>query len=172
MGFTLVELLMAIAIIGILAGLFLPALASGKRKAKRVKCINNMKQMVQGWYGFAAENRRPLRYHPESGNTAWLTYLKQVAGLTDEVLMCPVCNPNLTGRHGDFLTAWRVGNGQGGAAAPAVNSKSLDDLNPSNYQYLGGRGMGDIAPPVHKMNHSVPFEIKISILEIFLELAK
>ena len=47
-GFTLVELLVVVAIIGILAGVLLASFSGGTEAARAAKCLSNMRNLAQG----------------------------------------------------------------------------------------------------------------------------
>src|SRR5579859_3742713 len=56
-AFTLIELLIVIAIIAILAAILLPVLSQAQERSSRVACSNNLRQIVVGMIIYAGDNK-------------------------------------------------------------------------------------------------------------------
>jgi prepilin-type N-terminal cleavage/methylation domain-containing protein len=120
-AFTLVELLIVIAIIAILASLLFPAFGKGKEKTQGISCLNNSRQLSLAWIMYADDNSGVLAPNtdgPMAGKTA--TRPSWVAGSLDY-------NPgNADNFNTDYLVHPDPANGNhGGLLGPYASSANV-----------------------------------------------
>ena len=69
-GFTLIELLVVISIIGMLAGLMLPAVQSAREQGRRTTCMNNQKNIALAFIQYEQTKNRFPHWRDE-GDCGW-----------------------------------------------------------------------------------------------------
>ncbi len=105
-GFTLVEIMIVVAIIGLLATIAIPNFMRARQKAQQTACINNLKQLDGAKQTWAVENRVSSATVPQIANVQ--PYLgRGTAGVA------PTCPADIAGT---FATSYTLNDLQ---TAPA-----------------------------------------------------
>ena len=132
-AFTLIELLVVIAIIAILAAMLLPALSAAKKKAQKISCVNNLKQVGLAFRMWSNDNggKYPAQVSYSAGgcqNTnggAMYSFLCMSNELsTPKIIFCP--SDSISGH--------------------TINSTNFGGLNSWNVSYFVGSNATEIDP--------------------------
>lgn len=103
-GFTLIELLVVIAIIAILAAILLPVLSSAQRRAQRIQCISNLKQLTTAGTLYMSDNNGSVINYGGKVNgtyTTWLDAIAEAMPTVYGVRLCPTApNPQANSDQG------------------------------------------------------------------------
>lgn len=149
-AFTLVELLVVVAIIGILAALLIPAVSHAGATAKRVRCVSNLRQVNLAIRLYAEDHSEALPMladthpYPNGVGAYYKQLVKKYLGLsglaspTETVFACPADRTiHVQVRHA-FASFTFNGYEADSSAIPRITGKKLSVIkNPSKAVMLG-----------------------------------
>jgi prepilin-type N-terminal cleavage/methylation domain-containing protein len=105
-AFTLVELLVVIAVIGILAALLLTSLSSAKLRAKQIDCVSNIREMSLASTMYTHDSHgNTLPYDIHGEGLLWMGRLIDYQSKVDAVRLCPVAT-EITGTDTSQVVQW------------------------------------------------------------------
>lgn len=132
-AFTMIELLVVLAIISVLVFMMRPTLTAAKVKAGRIKCVSNLKQVGLAFRIFAGDNNDKYPFaatnNPAFNNAsnAWLHFQSMSNELASaKILICPEDWDRINNGVNDFLN---VSN--------SLSFPSKQDLSVSYFVGLG-----------------------------------
>ncbi len=102
-GFTLVELMIVVAIVGLLSSIAMPSYVAARRTSQRTACINNLRLIDSAKQQWALETNQPADSVPADDGSDIAPYLGYGGGSIANVV-CPS-----SGRDGTFATSYVQG---------------------------------------------------------------
>ena len=152
--FSLIELLIVIAIIAVLSAMLLPALNSAREKAKAITCISNMKQSSLCIAQYSNDNNDTMMMLDTS--SFWLSWagwlvLTGYMNTTDTISFCPSSDPKPPAENGSSTSngrdRWAISEMRVSKYAYTENFKGCFEGNPT-------RGDWSVSPSVEGLNRA------------------
>jgi prepilin-type N-terminal cleavage/methylation domain-containing protein len=129
-GFTLIEMLAVIAIVGLLAAILLPALGRTQAKARRIQCLTNLRQTGIGFHSFLHDHSDnfPMQVSTNSGGTEEVLLAGYRPGVEFYVSYAP-----FQALSNDLASPWIFACPSDPARTPATDFETLNNRNVSYF---------------------------------------
>ena len=129
--FTLIEMLVVIAIIGILAAMVIPVTGMARDRARMTDCTNNKGQLMKSMQVYATDNKGAFIYRGRRRNGDIVNYAAVLSGMdaeskqyaAAELMVCTVAKQKLTEESGKTTAINATG---------MLNAIDKDDLSTSD----------------------------------------